>query len=91
MYRLIQEQAPIEDGLYADLLMDVSPSFGGEIDLAICPHGMQPIYLIPLETLTANARENFDHAQMRNDSFKVFNTYDEYCRWFNANVVQNLQ
>ena len=91
MYRLIQEQATIEDGLYADLLMDVSPSFGGEIDLAICPHGIQPIYLIPLETLTADAKQNFDHGQMRKDSFKIFNTYDEYCRWFNANVVQNLQ
>lgn len=85
MYRLIQEQAPIEDGLYADILMDMASR--EEIDLAICPYGVQPIYLIPLETLSANAKENFDPGQMRNDSFKVFNTYKEYCQWFNTNVV----
>lgn len=85
MYRLIQEQAPIEDGLYADILMDMA--FREEIDLAICPYGVQPIYLIPLEMLSANAKENFDPGQMRNDSFKVFNTYKEYCQWFNTNVV----
>ena len=84
MYRLIQEQAPIEDGLYADILSDLA--YGEDIELVICPHGMQPLYLIPLDKLTANAKEGFDHGQMRNDSYKVFNTYDEYCRWFNANV-----
>lgn len=85
MYRLIQEQAPIEDGLYADILSDLA--YAGDIELVICPYGMQPLYLIPLDKLTANAKEGFDHGQMRNDSYKVFNTYDEYCRWFNQNVA----
>lgn len=85
MYRLIQEQAPIEDGLYADILSDLA--YAGDIELVICPHGMQPLYLIPLDKLTANAKENFDPGQMRNDSYKVFSTYDEYCRWFNQNLA----
>lgn len=85
MYRLIQEQAPIEDGLYADILSD--SAYADDIELVICPHGIQPLYLIPLDKLTANAKEGFDHGQMRNDSYKVFNTYDEYCRWFNQNVA----
>ena len=85
MYRLIQEQAPIEDGLYADILSDLA--YGEDIELVICPYGMQPLYLIPLDKLTANAKEGFNHEQMRNDSYKVFNTYDEYCRWFNQNVA----
>ena len=85
MYRLIQEQAPIEDGLYADILSDLA--CGEDIELVICPYGIQPLYLIPLDKLTANAKEGFDHEQMRNDSYKVFNTYDEYCRWFNQNVA----
>lgn len=84
MYRLIQEHAPIEDGLYADILSDLA--YEDEIELAICPHGVQPIYLIPLDRLTANAKENFDHEQMENDSYKVFNFYEDYCRWFNTNV-----
>lgn len=85
MYRLIQEQAPIEDGLYADILSD--SACGDDIELAVAPHGRQPIYLLPLDKLTANAKKNFDPGQMRGDSYKVFNTYAEYCRWFNTNVA----
>lgn len=86
MYRLIQEQAPIEDGLYADILMDMASSLNN-IELAVCPYGIQPIYLIPLDKLTANAKEGFDTGQMRNDSHKVFNTYEEYCRWLNLRLA----
>lgn len=83
MYRLIKEQELVEDGLFADILFNLTY---GDIELVICPHGIQPLYLIPLDKLTANARENFDHGQMRNDSYKVFNTYEEYCKWFNERV-----
>ena len=85
MIRLIAEQIPIEEGLYADIITDVR--YEDDIELVICPHGMQPLYLIPIDKLTANAKEGFDHGQMQNDSYKVFNTYDEYCRWFNQNVA----
>ena len=85
MYRLIVEQAPIEDGLYADIIKDVQ--YEDDIELAIQPRYNGLIYLIPLDKLTANAKEGFNHEQMRNDSYKVFNTYDEYCRWFNQNVA----
>lgn len=85
MIRLIAEQVLIEEGLFVDILTDVQ--YEDDIELVICPHGMQPLYLIPIDKLTANAKEGFDHGQMRNDSYKVFNTYDEYCRWFNQNVA----
>lgn len=85
MIRLIAEQIPIEEGLYVDILTDLQ--YEDDIELVICPHSMQPLYLIPIDKLTANAKEGFDHRQMRKDSYKVFNTYDEYCRWFNQNVA----
>ena len=85
MYRLIAESIEVESGLYADIIKDVQ--YEDDIELAISP-GIEPtIYLIPLDKLTANAKENYDAGQMRNDSYKVFNTYDEYCRWFNQNVA----
>jgi len=85
MYRLIAESIEVESGLYADIIKDVQ--YEDDIELAISP-GIEPtIYLIPLDKLTANAKENYDACQMRNDSYKVFNTYDEYCRWFNQNVA----
>lgn len=84
MYKLVAESIEVESGLYADIIKDVQ--YEDDIELAISP-GVEPtIYLIPLGKLTANAKEGFDHGQMRNDSYKVFNTYEDYCRWFNTNV-----
>ena len=81
MYKLIAECVEVESGLYADLLMD-----GDSVELAIAPNGVQPVYLIPIDCLTANSKEGFDPGQMRGDSYKVFKTYADYCKWFNQNV-----
>ena len=81
MYRLIKEAVEVEPGLCADLLVD-----GESVELAIAPHGAQPVYLIPIDCLTANSKEGFDPGQMRNDSYRVFNTYADYCKWFNQKV-----
>lgn len=84
MYKLIAESVEVESGLYADIIKDVQ--YEDDIELAISP-GVEPtIYLIPLDKLTANSKEGFDPGQMRNDSYKVFNTYADYCKWFNQNI-----
>lgn len=81
MYRLIKENVEVEQGLYADLLMD-----GDSVELAVSPGPEPTIYLIPMDALVANAKDGYDFGQMRNDSYKVFNTYADYCKWFNQNV-----
>lgn len=81
MYRLIKENVEVEQGLYADLLMD-----GDSVEMAVSPGPEPTIYLIPFDALVANARDGYDFGQMRNDSYKVFNTYADYCKWFNQNV-----
>ena len=85
MYRLIAESIEVESGLYADIIKDVQ--YEDDIEIAVSPGPEPTIYLIPLDKLIANAKEGFDHDQIRNDSYKVFNTYDEYCKWFNQNVA----
>lgn len=85
MYRLIAENVSIEDGLFGDIIKDVQ--YEDDIELAFSPGPEPTIYLIPLDKLTANAKENYDPGMMRNDSFKVFKNYEDYSKWFNLNVA----
>ena len=81
MYRLIKECVEVEQGLYADLLID-----GESVELAIAPNGVQPVYLIPIDELSSCSSEKYERKKMCMASYKVFELYDDYCKWFNQNV-----
>jgi hypothetical protein len=81
MYRLIKENVEVEQGLYADLLMD-----GDSVELAVSPGPEPTIYLIPMDELVQCAGANYERGKMCRASYKVFEQYNDYCKWFNQNV-----
>ena len=71
----------VEQGLYADLLMD-----GDSVEVAISPGIAPTVYVIPLDKFVENARRGYDEDRMWEDSYHTFYTYENYCKWFNKNV-----
>ena len=84
MYRLVAESIEVENGLYADIIKDVQ--YEDDIELAMSPGPEPTIYLIPLDELVQCAGANYERGKMCRASYKVFEQYDEYCKWFNQNV-----
>lgn len=82
MYRLIAEDVEVELGLTADLLMD-----GDSVELAVSPGPEPTVYLIPLDELVQCAGANYERGKMCRASYKVFEQYNDYCKWFNQNVT----